>query len=153
MAVFLIIGRIGPWVKPEGTTNAQVGDKKISVDYYTLEDIEKVVKATGVKPTLVSTGVKAYIPKGMYLEVVLRSSCPLKYWLIMANSVGIIDGDYVDNPKNEGEIFLQLINLSPVPIMLKKGDIIGQGIFKEFGRTDDDITVNKRIGGFGSTNA
>ena len=27
--------------------------------------------------------------------------------------IGIIDADYYNNPSNEGEIFLQLINLSP----------------------------------------
>ena len=31
----------------------------------------------------------------------------------MANGVGIIDADYYNNPDNEGEIFFQLINLSP----------------------------------------
>ena len=36
----------------------------------------------------------------------------------------IIDADYADNPSNEGMIYFQVINLSPFPIKLKKGDII-----------------------------
>jgi dUTP pyrophosphatase len=40
-----------------------------------------------------------------YLELSVRSSCPLKNWLILANGVGIIDADYYNNPQNEGEIF------------------------------------------------
>lgn len=118
---------------------------------YTLEDIATITKASKAKPTLVSTGVKAYMPKDMYLELSVRSSCPLKYWLLMANSVGIIDSDYADNPDNEGEIFFQLINLSTVPILLKKGDVIGQGIFKRYEKTCDDSSEGERVGGFGST--
>ena len=70
----------------------------------------------------------------------------------MANSVGIIDADYYNNPDNEGEIFFQLINLSPVKIELKRGDIIGQGIIKQYLTIEDDMAAGERIGGFGSTN-
>ena len=72
--------------------------------------------------------------------------------LVMANSQGIIDGDYADNENNEGEIFFQLINLSPYPILLKRGDVIGQGIIKKYNLTDDDCADGERVGGFGSTN-
>ena len=82
----------------------------------------------------------------------MRSSTPLKYWLICGNGVGIIDADYCDNPDNEGEIFFQLINLSPFPIKLKKGDIIGQGIVKRYLTTTDEVNnFAVRTGGFGST--
>lgn len=137
---------------PDGDISTYVDGKAFPEKYYTLNDIAKVTKDSGAKPTLVSTGVKAYMPKDCYLELSVRSSCPLKYWLIMANGVGIIDSDYADNPDNEGEIFFQLINLSPVPIILKKGDVIGQGIFKPYLKTDDDNAVKERMGGFGSTN-
>ena len=71
----------------------------------------------------------------------------------MANSVGIIDADYADNPDNEGEIFFQLINFTPWPIQLRKGDVIGQGIIKKYEVTDDDRATGERVGGFGSTGA
>lgn len=70
----------------------------------------------------------------------------------MANSVGIIDGDYYNNSGNEGEIFFQLINLSLYPIKLNRGDAIGQGIIKPYLTTEDDTATGERIGGFGSTN-
>ena len=63
----------------------------------------------------------------------------------------IIDGDYVNNPDNEGEIFFQMINLSPFDIQLKRGDIIGQGIIKSYFKTSDDVSTRERLGGFGST--
>ena len=118
-----------------------------------LEETMKLTKEFKTKPTLVSTGVKCYLEEGYYLELSVRSSTPLKYWIILANSVGIIDADYADNPDNEGEIFFQVINLSPFPIQLKKGDIIGQGIIKRYEVTDDDKAEGLRQGGFGSTSA
>ena len=121
------------------------------VDGYTLDELAKLTKQSKAKPTLVSTGVKCHLEEGYYLELSVRSSTPLKYWIILANSVGIIDADYCDNPDNEGEIFFQVINLSPYPIQLKRGDIIGHGIIKRYEVTDDDIPMGKRIGGFGST--
>ena len=111
-----------------------------------------LTKQLGAKPTLVSSGVKCHLEEGTYLELSVRSSTPLKYWLICGNGVGIIDADYCDNPDNEGEIFFQLINLSPFPIKLKKGDIIGQGIVKRYLTTTDEVNnFTVRTGGFGST--
>lgn len=117
----------------------------------TLDEVAAITKRAGAKPTLVPTGIKAKLDPGTYLELSVRSSCPLKYWLVMANSVGIIDGDYYNNPDNEGHIFFQIINFSPAPIILKKGDCIGQGIIKPYLKTEDDNTENLREGGFGST--
>ena len=116
-----------------------------------LREVATLTKTLDAKPTLVSTGVKCQLDPGYYLELSPRSSTPLKYWLIMANSVGIIDADYYNNPDNEGEIFLQLINLSPFNIQLHKGDVIGQGIIKKYEVTDDDKATGERLGGFGST--
>ena len=125
--------------------------EEIPASGITLDWLAVRTKATKAKPTLVSTGVKCYLEEGYYLELSVRSSTPLKYWIILANSVGIIDADYCDNPDNEGEIFFQVINLSPYPIQLKKGDIIGQGIIKKYEVTDDDKAAGERTGGFGST--
>ena len=118
-----------------------------------LDILASWTKSTKAKPTLVSTGVKCHLEEGYYLELSVRSSTPLKYWIILANSVGIIDADYCDNPDNEGEIFFQVINLSPYPIQLRQGDIIGQGIIKRYEVTDDDKAEGLRQGGFGSTSA
>lgn len=110
-----------------------------------------LTKSYQCKPTLVPTGVKAYIPNDLYLQISVRSSCPLKHWLILGNGVGIIDADYYNNPDNEGHIFFQIINLFPQDIILHKGDKIGQGIFLPYARTKDDRVTDMRAGGFGST--
>ena len=115
-----------------------------------LSEVADITKHFG-RPTLVSTGMKCHLEPDTYLELSVRSSSPLKYWIILANGVGIIDADYYNNPDNEGEIFFQLINLLPFPIKLHKGDIIGQGIIKPYLTTDNDIATGFRTGGFGST--
>jgi dUTP pyrophosphatase len=97
--------------------------------------------------------MKCKLDSGTYLELSVRSSSPLKYWLVLANGVGIIDADYYNNPDNEGEIFFQLINLSPFDIKLQKGETIGQGIIKPYLITEDDAAAGERTGGFGSTGA
>lgn len=119
---------------------------------YTLDQMKDITKATKSKPTLVPTGIKCKLDPNTYLELSVRSSTPLKYWLILANGVGIIDADYYSNPDNDGEIFFQLINLSPVDIIIQKGEVIGQGIIKNFLITEDDAAAGERTGGFGSTN-
>lgn len=126
-------------------------DGNIQPNILNLSDIAQVTKLLKTKPTLVSTGMKCKLDPGTYLELSVRSSCPLKYWLILGNSIGIIDADYYNNPDNEGEIFFQMINLSPYDIQLHKGDIIGQGIIKPYLTTEDDNASGQRIGGFGST--
>lgn len=118
---------------------------------YTLADMADATKDSNARPTLVPTGIKCKLEKDKYLELSVRSSSPLKYWLLLANSEGIIDADYYNNPSNEGEIFFQIINFSPYPIMLHKGDIIGQGIIKQYCVTEDDTASGARLGGFGST--
>lgn len=123
----------------------------VEIRALTLDEMAALTKTLKAKPTLVSTGMKCQLEPDTYLELSVRSSCPLKYWLILANGVGIIDADYYNNPDNEGEIFFQLINLSPYDIHLKKGDIIGQGIIKHYLTTEDDAASGQRLGGFGST--
>lgn len=117
-----------------------------------MKEISALTKKYQAKPTLVSTGMKCHLEPDTYLELSVKSSSPLKYWIMMANGVGIIDADYCDNPEN-GEIFFQLINMSPFPIILKKGEAIGQGIIKQYLTTNDDAASELlRSGGFGSTN-
>ncbi len=121
-------------------------------EFVSMEQMAKFTKQFNYKPTLVSTGMKCKLDPGSFLQLSIRSSSPLKYWLMLANGVGIIDADYYNNPDNEGEIFLQIYNLSPFNIQIKKGEAIGQGIILPYGITEDDIVMGDRMGGFGSTN-
>lgn len=105
-----------------------------------------------LKPVLVPTGLKAYMQEDEVLMLVSRSSSPLKRGLVLPNSMGIIDADYYNNDKNEGEIFVQMANYFPFDVHLKKGERIAQGIFTTYLKTDDDAGgVTTRDGGFGSS--
>ena len=108
-------------------------------------------KGVPVKPVLVPTGVKAYMPKGEYLALVNRSSNSHKRFLSMPNAIGIIDQDYYNSPANEGHIMFQFINFGLEDVWIKKGERIGQGIFKKFLLADGDEVTAERVGGFGSS--
>ena len=71
---------------------------------------------------MIPTGVKVYMPDDEYLMLVNRSSNPKKKFLVIPNSMGIIDADYVDNPDNEGEMMFAFYNLSDAPVYIEKGD-------------------------------
>jgi dUTP pyrophosphatase len=107
----------------------------------------------GLKPTLVHTGVKACMLDDEVLEIYNRSSNPKKLGLILANSVGIIDKDYYENPSNDGEIMFAFYNIKPWKVKISAGDKIGQGIFKKFLKPDFNLLQSNdtREGGFGST--
>ena len=127
-----------------------------NADYrpYTIQELENFTKVPPCRPTLVPTGVKVKLDPGTILMLSLRSSIPLKTWLVLANSVGIIDSDYYNNPSNEGHIFFQLINFGPVPIIIKKGDRIGQGTILSYQTAEEKEKITTlRTGGFGSTGA
>ena len=105
----------------------------------------------GQNPTLVKTGLKAYMQDDEMLLLYNRSSNPKKKGLILANSVGIIDKDYYENPDNDGHIMFAFFNVKDVDIEIKKGEAIGQAIFHKYFIADDDCADGERLGGFGST--
>ncbi|EHN58881.1 Deoxyuridine 5-triphosphate nucleotidohydrolase [Oenococcus kitaharae DSM 17330] len=100
---------------------------------------------------LVPTGLKAYMQTNEVLYLINRSSGPYKRGLVLPNSVGVIDADYYNNEKNEGEIFVQIQSISGQNVQIKKGDRIVQAIFMPFLTVDDDRAAGLRQGGFGST--
>ena len=106
----------------------------------------------GQKPTLVKTGIKAYMEGDEVLILANRSSNPGKKGLILANSIGVVDSDYYGNPDNDGHIMYAFFNFKAEDVEIKKGDRIGQAIFQKYLVTDDDIAQGERTGGFGSTN-
>ena len=121
-------------------------------DFEAAEDITIESFKLGDAPAFVKTGIKAYMEDDEYLMLANRSSNPKKKGLIMANSVGIIDKDYYNNPDNDGHIMFTYYNFKSEPVSIKKGEVIGQGIFMKYLISDDDVAEGERTGGFGSTN-
>ena len=65
----------------------------------------------GMNPILVKTGLKAYMQGDEYLKLCNRSSNPKKKGLILANSIGVVDSDYYENPDNDGHIMFAFYNI------------------------------------------
>ncbi len=105
----------------------------------------------GMAPTLVKTGLKAYMQDDEMLLLYNRSSNPKKKGLILANSVGVIDKDYYENPDNDGHIMFAFYNIKEEDTVIKKGEAIGQAIFQKYLVIDNDNAQGERTGGFGST--
>lgn len=116
-------------------------------DFYALEDVFIPVG----KSWNFRTGIKVKMPIDEHLEIHIRSSYGMKYGLRLANGVGIIDADYYNNPDNEGEILVKLINDGERDVLIMKGDRFCQGIFVKHFLTDNDNATGERKGGVGST--
>ena len=121
---------------------------------YDIEAAEDVVVPSfkkGMKPTLVATGLKAYMQDDEVLYLYAKSSGFPKKGIVLSNCVGVIDGDYYENETNDGHIMFSIINLKDEDLHIKKGDSIGQAMFSKYLVADDDNATGVRKGGFGST--
>ena len=121
---------------------------------YDVEAAEDIVIPSfkkGMAPTLIPTGIKAYMEDDEVLYLYNRSSNPKKKGLILANSVGVVDKDYYGNPDNDGHIMFAFFNIKEEDITIKKGEAIGQAVFAKYLISDDDEAAGERVGGFGST--
>jgi dUTP pyrophosphatase len=100
----------------------------------------------------IPTGIRANMREDYVLMVFPRSGLGFKYRLQLNNTVGIIDSDYYYSD-NEGHIFIKLTNASNEGkvLTLATGNGFAQGIFLQFGITEDDEVTELRNGGFGST--
>jgi dUTP pyrophosphatase len=101
--------------------------------------------------TLIPTGLIFDIPKNHVLKIYPRSSMAVKNGIGLANSVAIIDSDYVE------ETFISVFNMSDTPINIYHGDRLAQAMLEEVKQYA--ITERKsrpeqktdRTGGIGST--
>ena len=100
----------------------------------------------------IPTGIRCKMEEGWVLKIYPRSGLGFKYRLQLNNTVGIIDGDYYYSD-NEGHIFIKVTNCSNENkvVSIDKGNGFAQGIFIEYGITEDDEVNGIRNGGFGST--
>ena len=102
---------------------------------------------------LIWTNIKAYMAEDEVLQLHVRSSVGIKKGLMLKNTVGIIDADYYSNEGNDGNIGLNLRNMTDEAVVIEKGERVCQCIFQKYLIADNDISLSEsRVGGFGSTN-
>ncbi len=133
--------------------NLPIRKTKLSAgyDFEAAEDTVVPAFKRGDGPTLIKTGIKAYMEEDEVLYLYNRSSNPKKKGLILANSVGVVDADYYGNPDNDGHIMFAFLNTRSEDVLIKKGEAIGQGVFSKYLTVDNDQAGGERTGGFGST--
>lgn len=110
------------------------------------------IKLNAGEAIVIPTGIRAKIKNGWVLKLYPRSGLGFKHQIQLSNTVGIIDSDYYHSD-NEGHIMIKLVNrsLNNSALTVEKGQGFAQGIFLEYGITEDDEVDGIRNGGFGST--
>ena len=84
-------------------------------------------------------------PKSWYMQLMPRSSLGYKYGFRLANTVGVIDKDYIEHP-------ISAKIMVDTPLSLKKGERFMQGVFIPVAYDlFEDIPTATRDGGHGST--
>lgn len=96
----------------------------------------------------VATGLSVETLPGWMFCVFPRSGLGTKYGVMLANTVGIVDSDYI-HADNEGHILLTL--KAEKDITFEAGDRVVQGVLIPYGITTSDMASGKRTGGHGST--
>jgi dUTP pyrophosphatase len=133
-------------------------DSSVSLPSYETAGAAGFDLAAGVDMTiapgevaLVPTGLVIEVPPGHLLGVFARSSTPLKRGLMVANGVGVVDSDYC-GPADE--IKIEVLNFTPRPVRVRRGDRLAQGVIMPIVRAEwqeeREMTRPTR-GGFGAT--
>lgn len=99
---------------------------------------------------LVGTGVSIAMPPSWVGLIHPRSGLAAKRGITVLNAPGTIDSGY------RGEIMVNLINHSDIPVRIAKGDRIAQVVFQQFEQADflevDELEESERgASGHGST--
>ena len=123
---------------------ARYGDSGFDFHAY-VEDLVTVAPGHRV---FIPTGIAMSVPYGYELQVRPRSGKALKEGITVLNAPGTVDAGYTN------EIGVILINHGDLPIIIKDGDKIAQGVlapvFKAVFELVDDLNETERgLGGFG----
>lgn len=103
---------------------------------------------------LLKTGVRFFMPNGVYALILPRSGLAVKYGITVINSPGLVDNDY------QHEIKVALINHGQSAVVFELGNRIAQILFQPFPYNvtiepwdgdENKIQKTNRTGGFGST--
>jgi dUTP pyrophosphatase len=132
-------------IRPKRATKFSAG-----YDIFNNTGNDIVIKAGEISSAF-TTKFKSFMGADEYLAIHVRSSHGFKYSMRLANSTGIIDGDYYNNKNNEGEIFVKFHNQGDKDLIIKRGEAMCQAIFNKFLIANDDCTDDVRDGGLGST--
>lgn len=101
----------------------------------------------------IPTGLKCKIDNGWALFALPKSGLGFKYFVRLANTIGLIDEDYYNNENNEGHMWVKIRNEGSKLLHIDAYKGVCQMVFLPYGITYDDESEGVRKGGFGSTNS
>lgn len=101
---------------------------------------------------IIYTGVNCELDSDKVLMIYPRSGLGFKFKTRLANTVGVIDADYI-NSDNEGHIMIKLCNEGPNLLELSAGQAFAQGVIMNYYVVSEEDTseLGDRNGGLGST--
>lgn len=129
---------------PRSATNGSAG-----ADFFAPVDVSLVPGGS----ITIATGIKAHCAPYTMLNIYPRSGLGFKYFVRLANTVGIVDSDYYGNEDNDGCIFVKIRNEGQKELRIKKGEAFCQGIFQFYIPNKDHKESKDKVrkGGLGST--
>ncbi len=128
-----------------------VNNKECKSRIFDTTEGSRYIKIDPGQRLLIPTGIIFDIPKGYSVRIHARSGLALKQGLVMANSQGIIDSDYVEESK------IMLLNISSDLGYIYHGDRVAQAElvrceqYNIMETTERPTQKTDRNGGFGST--
>lgn len=137
-------------VPPQRATEDSAGYDLFSPISFELDPGEEI---------LIPLGFKIQLDPQVFLDVRPRSGLGSKFYLRLANTIGVIDRGHYNNPENEGNIFVKIrhegwaLDGTWKTLEVAQGQAFAQGILLPHYLTEDDNPREKtRLGGgFGST--
>jgi dUTP pyrophosphatase len=136
---------------PTYTEYNSFNNKLEFVAFRTIDNDKLAVNIAPGHRVLLPTGLIFTFPPNYSLRIYARSSTPLKYGLIIANGVGVIDSDY------NQEIFLLMANIGTNVVTIEEGTRLAQAELVYVTPAnllvvnDKPGQVTDRVGGLGST--
>jgi dUTP pyrophosphatase len=127
---------------------AYMSEHASGMDLFAAVEKEEIIEPGQWKR--IPTGIYLALPDGYEMQVRPRSGLALKHGIGLINTPGTIDSDY------RGEIGILLINHSPEPFLVNRGDRIAQMVIAPVIRAGwiqvDQLPETERSsGGFGHT--
>ena len=127
---------------PERGTSSAAGYDVVSPISFTLEAGDEIKIPTGFKAYMLSDECIFFYP---------RSGLGFKFYVRLANTVGVGDSDYYNNSGNEGHYWVKMRNEGFKTMSVEAGDRVAQAIFQKYLTIDGDVAEGRRVGGLGST--
>lgn len=124
-----------------GRGMTKIGNKWLGSLSELNKEADEGKKICGCSPTVLHTGIKAYMREDEYLKVTLGITDIRHAGLVLVNGEKTYCNDDYSNSKDDGEICIEVYNLTPWDITLKHGEPICYAVFQSILKADQDVVL------------